>query len=93
MSNKKSGLLPILVGAVAGATAVLFSNKKNREKMNQVVAKGKAQLKKLSLEVAEDPETLAKKVGKKVSSEAKKVSKEVSKEVQKLNKKIIEDQK
>ncbi len=101
MSNKKSGLFPVLVGAVAGVAAVFFSDKKNREKVNKAVTKGKAQLKKLSLEITEDPKAFAKKVGTKVSKEAKKVSeevakevsKEVSKEAKKLNEKVTDDQK
>jgi len=77
MSNKKGGVFPMLVGLVAGAAAVFFSDKKNREKANKVVAKSKAQLKKLSLEAKKDPEAFAKKVGTRISKEAKKINKKI----------------
>ncbi len=78
MSNKKGGVFPMLVGAVAGAAAVFFSDKKNREKANKVVAKGKAQVKKLSLEAKKDPEAFAKKVVKKASTQIKKINQQVT---------------
>ena len=79
MSNKKAGLLPMLVGAVAGAAAVFFSDKKNREKASVAVAKSKEKLKKLSVEVKKNPEAFAKKMGKKVAVEAKKMAAKVKK--------------
>lgn len=78
MSNKKGGVFPMLVGAVAGAAAVFFSDKKNREKANKVVTKSKAQLKKLSLEAKKDPEAFAKKVVKKASTQIKKINQQVT---------------
>lgn len=78
MSNKKAGLFPMLVGVVAGAAAVFFSDKKNQEKAKKAVAKGKASLKKISAEVKKDPEAFAKKMVKKVSAEVKKIDKKVS---------------
>ncbi len=74
MSNKKSGVFPLLVGAVAGAAAVFFSDKKNQEKAKKAVAKGKAKLKSLSAEVKKNPEAFAKKVGKQVGVQAKKLA-------------------
>lgn len=77
MSNKKAGLFPMLVGVVAGAAAVFFSDKKNQEKAKKAIVKGKASLKKLSAEVKKNPEAFAKKMVKKVSSEVKKIDKKI----------------
>lgn len=68
----------MLVGALAGAAAVFFSDKKNQEKAKQVVAKGKAQLKNISAQVKKNPEAFAKKVGVRVAKEAKKINKKIS---------------
>lgn len=72
----------MLVGLVAGAAAVFFSDKKNREKANKVVSKSKAQLKKLSLEAKKNPEAFARKMAKKVSTkvtaEAKKIDRKMA---------------
>lgn len=84
--SKKAGLFPILVGAVAGAAAVFFSDKKNREKAGKAVAKGKAKLKKVSDEVKKNPEAFAKKMAKKVTTEAQKINKKISAEVKKAKK-------
>lgn len=82
MSNKKGGLFPILVGAVAGAAAVFFSDKKNRDKATKVVAKSKDQIKKISIEAKKNPEAFAKKMAKKVSTrvnaEAKKINRKIA---------------
>lgn len=82
MSNKKGGLFPMLVGAVAGAAAVFFSDKKNREKATKVVAKGKTQLKRMSAEAKKNPEAFARKMAKKVSTkvtaEAKKINRKMA---------------
>lgn len=71
----------MLVGAVAGAAAVFFSDKKNREKATKVVVQGKTQLKKMSAEAKKNPEAFARKMAKKVSSrvttEAKKLSRKM----------------
>ena len=64
----------MLVGAVAGAAAVFFSDKKNRVKAEQTVQKGKAQIKKLSAEAKKNPEAFAKRMAKKVTAKAKATS-------------------
>jgi gas vesicle protein len=76
MSNKKGGFFPILVGTIAGAAAVFFSDKKNREKAKKVVAKGKAQVKKLSLEAKKNPEAFARKMAKKATAQAQKLGRQ-----------------
>ena len=72
----------MLVGAVAGAAAVFFSDKKNREKANKVVAKSKASIKKMSAEAKKNPEAFARKMAKKVSTkvttEAKKINRKMA---------------
>ena len=72
----------MLVGAVAGAAAVFFSDKKNREKATKVVAKGKTQLKRMSAEAKKNPEAFARKMAKKVSTkvtaEAKKINRKMA---------------
>jgi len=78
MSNKKGGFFPMLVGVVAGAAAVFFSDKKNREKATKVVAKGKAQVKKLSLEAKNNPEAFARRMAKKASTQAKKLGRQIA---------------
>lgn len=85
MSKQKSGVFPMLLGAVFGAAAVFFSDKKNRVKASKTVMEGKAQLKKLSAEAKKDPEAFARKVAKKVSSEAKKVGAKAKKLGKKLS--------
>jgi gas vesicle protein len=84
MSNKKSGVFPMLVGAVAGAAAVFFSDKKNQEKAKKAVAKGKASIQKISNEVKKNPEAYAKKMAKKVTVEAKKIGKKIQDQAKKI---------
>ena len=67
----------MLVGAVAGAAAVFFSDKKNREKASKAVTKSKAQLKKMSAEAKRNPEAFAKKMVNKASSQIKKINRQV----------------
>ncbi len=63
MTKKRSGLLPLLVGAVAGAAAIFFSDEKNR-----------AQAKKTLKEAKKNPEAFAKKTAKSAQQTAKKVA-------------------
>ncbi len=69
----------MLVGAVAGAAAVFFSDKKNREKAAKVVAKGKAQVQKLASEAKKNPEAFAKKMAKQASAQVRKIQDKVKK--------------
>lgn len=75
----------MLVGAVAGAAAVFFSDKKNREKASKAVTKSKVQLKKLSTEVKKNPEAFAKKMANKASAQIKKLNRKI---VAKTTKKV-----
>lgn len=63
MSNKRKGVLPLLVGAVTGAAAVFFSDEKNRKKV-----------KKTYDEVKKNPEAFAKKTVKSVEKSARKIA-------------------
>jgi gas vesicle protein len=63
MAKKRSGLFPLLVGAIAGATAIFFSDEKNR-----------AQAKKTLKEVKKNPEAFAKKTAESAQKTAKKMA-------------------
>lgn len=78
MSNKKTGVFPMLVGAVAGAAAVFFADKKNRDKASKVVRKSKASLKKISTEAKKNPEAFAKKVLSQASTTVQKISRQAA---------------
>ena len=63
MSKKKTGVLPLIVGAVTGAAAVFFSDEKNRKKV-----------KKTYDEVKKNPEAFARKTAKSVEKSARKLA-------------------
>jgi len=63
MSKKRTGFLPLLVGAIAGAAAVFFSDEKNRDQAKKTLAEAK-----------KDPEAFAKKMGKQAGETAKKTA-------------------
>ena len=63
MTKKKTGFLPLLVGAVAGAAAIFFSDEKNRDQAKKTLA-----------EVKKDPEAFAKKTGARAKVVAKKTA-------------------
>ena len=63
MSKKKTGVLPLLVGALTGAAAVFFSDEKNRKKAKKTLA-----------EVKKDPEAFAKKTVRSVEKSARKIA-------------------
>jgi hypothetical protein len=76
MAKKRSGLFPLLVGAVAGATAIFFSDEKNR-----------AQAKKTLEEAKKNPEAFAKKTAKTAQKKAKKMASQAKTAGQKAIKK------
>ena len=63
MSKKKTGVLPLIVGAVTGAAAVFFSDEKNRKKVQKTLA-----------EVKKNPEAFARKTAKSVEKSARKLA-------------------
>ncbi|MFA6813996.1 MAG: hypothetical protein GX943_03630 [Candidatus Pacebacteria bacterium] len=63
MSNKKKGVFPLILGALAGATAVFFSDEKNRSKAKKTFDEAK-----------KNPEAFAKKTAKKAQKTAKKMA-------------------
>lgn len=83
MSKKSSGILPLLVGAAAGAAAVFFSDKKNRDVAKQKFAAGKKKVRSVSAAIQKDPEGFAKRTAAQVQREAQKLANRVSKEVKK----------
>jgi len=63
MTDKKKGIFPLLVGAVAGAAAVFFSDEKNRAKAKKTIDEAK-----------KNPEAFAKKTAKSAKKTAKKMA-------------------
>ena len=63
MTKRKTGFFPLLVGAVAGAAAIFFSDEKNRDQAKKTLAEAK-----------KDPETFAKKTGARAKVAAKKTA-------------------
>jgi len=74
MTNKKKGVFPLLVGAIAGAAAVFFSDEKNRTKAKKTFAEAK-----------KNPEAFA----KKTANQAKKNVSKVAKKAKVAGKKAI----
>ena len=72
MSKKRTGFLPLLVGAIAGAAAVFFSDEKNRDQAKKTLAEAK-----------KDPEAFAKKTAAKAKTAAKKAASKAKAEVKK----------
>lgn len=66
--QSKKGLWGLIVGAAAGAAAVFFSEKENRDKAKEVAAEAKEKATKLKEELEEDPQ----KVVEKATQDAKK---------------------
>lgn len=74
-TNKKSSsgnLFALLTGLVAGAAAVFFSKKENREKARETIKKAEKEIGKAAAEVQKNPK--AKKLIKKVRTEGKKIA-------------------
>lgn len=63
MTDKRKGLFPLILGALAGATAVFFADEKNRAKAKKTFAEAK-----------KDPEAFAKKTAKSAQKTAQKVA-------------------
>ncbi len=62
MAKNRKGLIPLIVGAVAGAAAVFFSDEKNRTKAKKTLA-----------EVKKNPENFARRTVKSAQKTAKKL--------------------
>ena len=73
MSKNKNnkGLLPFLVGMVAGAAAVFFSKEENREKTKQALDETAKKAKKVKEDVEKNPEKVKKQAKKKVEEVVK----------------------
>jgi len=81
MSKQKSGLgaFALVAGLAAGAAAMFFSDKKNRESTKKVISTAGKELKKVKAEIKRNPKAFAKKVEKQGTALANKVVKEASK--------------
>lgn len=77
MSNKSGGVFSMLVGAMAGAAAVFFSDKKNRQQAKRVIEQNKGKVTKLAKEAKSNPEAFAKKTAKAVQAEVAKLQKKM----------------
>ena len=66
--KKRSGLLPMLFGAVVGAAAVIFSKKENRDKAKKATDKAVSDVKKFKTEYDQDKDKAMKKVQKKAEN-------------------------
>ncbi len=81
--SKKTGMLPLITGIVAGAAAVFFSDEKNRKMAKEKLAEAKTSAKQLKKKYDADPDKTIKEVVEVVktrgTAEAKKLSKKVKK--------------
>lgn len=89
MSNKSNDLVTFLAGAAAGAAAVFFSKKDNRDKTQKTIEDLKKQVDRLSRQYQEDPQKLkddlisgGRQVAVKVTSETAKAADRASKALQ-----------
>jgi len=78
MSKKNTGTFSMLVGALAGAAAVFFSDKKNRQKAKQVIDQNKKKVVKLAKEAKANPEAFAKKTAKVVQAKVSQLQKQAA---------------
>lgn len=74
-----SGLVALLAGVAAGAAAVFFSKKENREMVKREAVKAEKVVASAAKEVRKDPKKFAKKVGRKVSAAEKKAARTIAK--------------
>ncbi len=79
MSKKSSGVFSMLVGAVAGAAAVFFADKKNRQQAKRVIEQNKGKVVKLAKEAKANPEAFAKKTAKVVQAKMNQLQKQAAK--------------
>lgn len=79
MSKKSSGVFSMLVGAVAGAAAVFFADKKNRQQAKRVIEQNKGKVVKLAKEAKANPEAFAKKTAKAVQAKVSQLQKQAAK--------------
>lgn len=76
--SEKKGLLPFLFGAAAGAAAVFFSKKENRDKTKEAVDTTVKKAKKLKKDIEQNPDKVmkeAKETAEKVIETARKKAK------------------
>lgn len=83
MSKRKAGLFPLLVGAVAGAAAIFFSDEKNRAKAKKTWTEAKKNPEAFAKKTAKQVEVAAKKAAVKAKAGAKKVAVKAKAEIAK----------
>lgn len=82
MSHKKNSgvsVFTLLAGVAAGAAALFFSKKENRDKTVEVVKNAEKKITEVSKEIKKDPKAFANKVVEEVSKKAKSVKKSAAK--------------
>jgi hypothetical protein len=90
MPNKRSstGMFALLTGVAAGAAAVFFSKKENRQMAKKELVKAEKTAMKVSAEIKKDPKKFAKKVERQGKVLAKKAVREASRDIKKMEKKV-----
>lgn len=92
MSKHKSGsavgVAALVTGLVAGAAAIFFSDKKNRQNTAKAINTAGKEIKKVQAEIKRNPKAFAKKVEKQGAKLANQVVREASKELKKVQKPV-----
>lgn len=90
---KKAGVFPLLVGAVAGAAAMFFSDKKNRDKAKKVAQQGKKKVLAMKKEAQKDPQAFARKTAAQAEQKARIFARKAKSEANKLAKRAEKEMK
>lgn len=84
--SKKSGLLPLITGLIAGAAAVFFSDEKNRNMAKEQVSKAATAAKEFKKRIDEDPDKTIDEVVTAIKTKAKRRVKRFKSRVKQLAK-------
>jgi hypothetical protein len=74
-----SGLIALLAGVAAGAAAVFFSKKENRDMVKREAVKAEKAVVSVAKEAKKNPKKFAKKVGRNVAAAEKKAARTIAK--------------
>ena len=87
MANKKKGLLPLVIGAIAVAVAVILSDEKNRAKAKKTIDEAKKDPQAFSQKTVKKAEQTAKEIAAKAKAAAAKAKMAAEKEAKIVAKK------
>lgn len=90
--SKKSGLLPLITGMIAGAAAMFFSDQKNRDLANKQIDKATAVAKILKKKFDEDPDRTIDEVVETIKTKASVKAKKMQGKLKKIAKVALADQ-